>query len=116
MIKRFSDIIPEDSLNKLPPICDTSHAIELGSDKLTFQPGKIDSDIAKEITGQLERGIENFHIFTKIRDKNRKMIVNSGSCINAISSKVTKNFGLKALPHPHPNKMSWINSTALKVK
>jgi len=50
VIKELSGIVPEDSPNKLPPTCDTPHAIEPGSDKFTFQPRVVDSDIDKEIT------------------------------------------------------------------
>jgi len=52
-------------------------------------------------------------MFTKIEDKNYKVIVNSKSCINAISSNVTKKFGLEVVSHPHLYKVPWINSTAL---
>jgi len=54
----------------------------------------------------------NLHTFTKIGDKNYKVIVDSKSSINAISSKVIKGLGLKAVPLPHPYMVSWINSTA----
>jgi len=47
-----SDIVPKDSPNKLPPICDTSRAIELGSDRFTFQLGEVDSSFVREITGE----------------------------------------------------------------
>ena len=41
--------------------------------------------------------------------------MDSGSGINAVSSKVTEKLGLEAVHHPHPHKVSWINSTALEV-
>ena len=43
-------------------------------------------------------------MYTKIGGKNYKVIVDSESCINAISSKVTENLGLKVVPHPYQNK------------
>ena len=57
-----------------------------------------------------------FHIITKIGGKSCKVIIDSGSCINAVSSKVITKFGLKAVPHPHPYIVTWINSSALEVK
>ncbi|XP_020258176.1 uncharacterized protein LOC109834550 [Asparagus officinalis] len=57
-----------------------------------------------------------FHTFTKIGGKSCKVIVDSGSCINAISSTELAKFGLKAVPHPHPYRVTWIDSTALDVK
>ena len=54
-------------------------------------------------------------MFNKMGDENYKMIVDNGSSINAISSKVIKRFGLKVVSHPHPYKVSWINSMTLEV-
>ena len=49
--KRFSDIVPEDSPNKLPLMCNTPHAIEPDLDKFTFQSGKVDFNVDEKITG-----------------------------------------------------------------
>ena len=56
-----------------------------------------------------------FHTFTKIRERNCKVIVDSGSCINAVSFMILRKVGLKAEPHPHPYKVSWINEATLNV-
>ena len=42
--------------------------------------------------------------------------MDSENCINAISSKSLENLGLEVVPHPHPFKVSWIDSTTLEVK
>ena len=42
-----------------------------------------------------------FHTFTQIRDKNCKVIVDGGSCINAVSFKMIEKVGLKIVPHLH---------------
>ena len=57
-----------------------------------------------------------FQTLTKIGGKTCKVIVDSGSCINAVSSKVLEKVGLKAVPHPHPYNVSWIDTTTLEVK
>ena len=57
-----------------------------------------------------------FHIITKIGGKSCKIIVDGGSCINAVSFTVIENFSLKAIPHPHSYRVTWINSSALEVK
>ena len=57
-----------------------------------------------------------FHIIMKIGGRNCKIIVDSGSYINAVSSTVIGKIGLKAEPHPHPYRVTWINSSALEVK
>jgi len=57
-----------------------------------------------------------FDTITKIGGKNCKMIMDSESCINAVSSKVIKEVRVKVVPHPHICKVSWINSTALDMK
>jgi len=43
------------------------------------------------------------------------MIVDSGSCINDVSSVIINKVGLKAKLHRHPYKVSWINEAALNV-
>ncbi|KAL0918248.1 hypothetical protein M5K25_010246 [Dendrobium thyrsiflorum] len=45
-----------------------------------------------------------FHTYTKIKDKNCKVIVDSGSCINAVSSSMVSKLGLSPVPHPIPYK------------
>jgi len=55
-------------------------------------------------------------MFTKIEDKNCKIIVDSETCISAISFKSLENLGLEVVPHSHPFKVSWIDSTILEVK
>jgi len=42
-------------------------------------------------------------------------LVDSGSCINVVSSVIINKVGLKAKPHPHPYKVSWINEATLNV-
>jgi len=51
-----------------------------------------------------------------MKDGNCKVIVDNESSINVVSSKVIERFGLKAILHSHPYKVSWINSTTLEVK
>ena len=58
------------------------------------------------------RRIAIFYTFTKIGDKSCKVIVNSESCINLISSMPCENLGLEIVPYPHPFNVSWIDSTA----
>jgi len=56
-----------------------------------------------------------FHTFTKIGERSCKVIVDSESCINIVSSLIINKVGLEAEPHPHPYKVSWINKAALNV-
>jgi len=57
-----------------------------------------------------------FHIIMKIGGKSCKIIVDSGSCINAVLFTVIVKIGLKAVPYLHPYRVTWINSSALEVK
>jgi len=57
-----------------------------------------------------------FHIIMKIGGKSCNIIVDSGSCINAVSSTMITKFGLKAVPHSHPYRVTLINSSELEVK
>ena len=42
--------------------------------------------------------------------------MDSESCVNAVSCRMIEEVEWKAEPHPHPYKVSWINSTALDMK
>ena len=57
-----------------------------------------------------------FHIIMKISGRSFKIIIDSRSCINIVSSTIVAKIGLKAVPYPHPYKITWINSSALEVK
>jgi len=61
------------------------------------------------------KGIATFHTFTKIGDKNYKVIVDCESCVNTVSSEVFGTDGLKSIPHSHLFKVPWIKFTALWV-
>ena len=62
------------------------------------------------------RRTATFYIFTKIGDKSCKVILDSESCINAISSRLCENLGLEIISHLHLFKVFWIDSIALEVK
>ena len=47
-----------------------------------------------------------FQTYTKCGDKTCKVIIDSGSCINVVSSNVVSHLGLKLTPHPNPYKVS----------
>ncbi|XP_078444820.1 uncharacterized protein LOC144713952 [Wolffia australiana] len=57
-----------------------------------------------------------FYTYVKIHDKVCKLIVDSGSCINAISDAMVTQLGLTPIPHPTPYDMSWIDASSLPVK
>jgi len=52
----------------------------------------------------------------QINDKFCKVLVDSGSSINAISQKTITRTGLKVVSHPRPYNVSWIDSTSLSIK
>jgi len=53
-----------------------------------------------------------FHTFTKIEDKNCVVIVDSESCINAISSRLCEHLGLGCTPPPPIQSiMDWLHGT-----
>ena len=56
------------------------------------------------------------HTFVKLGDKVCKIIIDSGSCVNAISTNAVKTLGLSTVPHPNPYKVSWIDSTSIPIK
>ena len=57
-----------------------------------------------------------FQTYTKCGDKTCKVIINSGSCINAVSSNVGSHLGLKLNPHTNPYKVSWVDTSSIAMK
>ena len=57
-----------------------------------------------------------FQTCTKIENKNCMVIVDSGSCINAIESKLVTTLGMKPVKHPNPYKITWIDATSIDVQ
>ena len=57
-----------------------------------------------------------FQTYTKCGDKTCKVIIDSGSCINAVSSSVVSCLGLKLTPHPNPYKVSWVDTSSIAIK
>ena len=47
-----------------------------------------------------------FQTYTKCGDKTCKVIIDSGSCINAVSSNIFSHLGLKLITHPNLYKVS----------
>ena len=56
------------------------------------------------------------HTFIKIGEKVCKIIIDSGTCVNAIFASSIKTLGLTPVPHPSPYKVSWIDSTSIPIK
>ena len=57
-----------------------------------------------------------FQTYTKYGNKTCKVIIDSGSCINAMSSNVVSCLGLKLTPHPNPYKVSWVDTSSIALK
>jgi hypothetical protein len=57
-----------------------------------------------------------FYTYIKCGDKGCKIILDSGSCINVVSSGSVSRLGLKSVPHPKPYSVSWVNDTSIAVK
>ena len=57
-----------------------------------------------------------FQTYTKCGDKTCKVIIDSGSCINVVSSNVVSCLGLKLTSHPNPYKVSWVDTSSMAIK
>ena len=57
-----------------------------------------------------------FFKLTKIGDKNCWVIIDSGSCVNAVASGMVTKLGLKNIPYSQSYKVSWVNFTSIDVK
>ena len=57
-----------------------------------------------------------FYTYVKINGQVCKLIVDSGSCVNAVSDTMIPRLGLSTHPHPTPYDVSWIDTTSLPVR
>ncbi|WVZ58320.1 hypothetical protein U9M48_008601 [Paspalum notatum var. saurae] len=52
-----------------------------------------------------------FQIFFVINNRRARVIIDSGSCNNLVSSDLVKKLGLITRPHPHPYHIQWLNDS-----
>ena len=57
-----------------------------------------------------------FYVYVKIRGQTCKLIVDSGSCINAVSKDTAAQLGLRLVSHSALYNVSWIDASTLPVK
>ncbi|KAF5449708.1 hypothetical protein F2P56_030125 [Juglans regia] len=57
-----------------------------------------------------------FHTYIKINDKDCKIIVDNGSCINAVSMATVSHLGLQPVPHPQLYSVYWVDTSSIDVK
>ena len=48
--------------------------------------------------------------------ENCKVIIDSGSCINVVSSSLVTRLGVKLIPHLNPYKVSWVDTFSIDIK
>ena len=87
-----------------------AHSAPLGT---TLTDSTIGSDTPPGSENPLRTSI--FSTFTKIGDFVIKVLVDSGSVVNAVASASVHSLGLQPLPHPRPYKAMWINDAFLAV-
>ncbi|XP_022851801.1 uncharacterized protein LOC111373499 [Olea europaea var. sylvestris] len=54
-----------------------------------------------------------FHSYIKINNKGCKIIVDSGSCINAFFVATVSRLRLQSVPHPQPYSVSWVDTSSI---
>ena len=57
-----------------------------------------------------------FQTCTKIKNKSCKVIVDNGSYINVVASKLITTLGMRPVKHPNPYKVTWIDATSINVQ
>jgi hypothetical protein len=57
-----------------------------------------------------------FHTYVKCGSTNCKVIIDSRSCINAVSSSLVTRLGVKLIPHSNPYKVSWVDTSSIDIK
>ncbi|XP_038970638.1 uncharacterized protein LOC113461045 [Phoenix dactylifera] len=56
-----------------------------------------------------------FHTYIKCGEYSCKVIIDSGSSVNVVSTRTVKKLQLKTVPHPNPYNVSWVDKTAIPV-
>lgn len=56
-----------------------------------------------------------FYTYAKFGENTYKLIIDSGSCTNAVSTSTLKKLGLTSKPHPCLYKVAWVNTTSIPV-
>ncbi|KAG5548580.1 hypothetical protein RHGRI_014064 [Rhododendron griersonianum] len=56
-----------------------------------------------------------FHTRVKCNDQVCSLVIDTGSCTNAVSEEAVKKLGLIVDPHPEPYHLAWITNMKLKV-
>lgn len=57
-----------------------------------------------------------FHTFFRTKGWVCKLIIDSGSCVNAISTNSVQKLGLVPADHSYPCRVSWVDSTSIPVR
>ena len=57
-----------------------------------------------------------FHTYSRMSGKVCKVIIDSGSCINAISTGTVTRLGLTPVDHPAPYRVSWVDTTSIPIR
>ncbi|XP_038989081.1 uncharacterized protein LOC120112937 [Phoenix dactylifera] len=57
-----------------------------------------------------------FHTYINNEDKVCKIIIDSGSCINAVSTDTISKLGLTPVDHPSPYKVAWLDTSSIPVR
>ena len=99
----FNGCIRTVKMTSLPPSVGRT---QLGVVRCTAQPEPLND----------WRRTAIFQTCTKIDNKNCKVIVDSGSCINAVASKLVTTLGMRPMKHPNPYKVTWIDVTSIDVQ
>jgi hypothetical protein len=107
----FQDLNDEDDESNLLG-CVRSISTQIKTTRL----GVVRCDLTQPKGTEDWRRIAIFYTYIKCGDKGCKIIIDSGSCINAVSSGSVSRLGLKSVPHPKPYNVSWVNDTSIAVK
>ncbi|WVZ85411.1 hypothetical protein U9M48_032346 [Paspalum notatum var. saurae] len=72
--------------------------------------------VRRVLSAQMEQAEQQqrhnlFQIFFVINNRRARVIIDSGSCNNLVSSDLVKKLGLITRPHPHPYHIQWLNDS-----
>ena len=101
-------------IKEILPLTTEDHAVALTAPlSMTLTDTSARNDTPLSLENTLRTSI--FSTFTKIGATVIKILIDSGSVVNAIAVASVQSLGLQPLPHPQPYKAMWINDAFLAV-
>ena len=77
---------------------------------------EVECSLTQTETKEDLHGTDVLQTFVRLEDKECQVIIDSGSCVNTISTSTVETLGVITVPHSNSFKASWIDSISMTIK